>query len=103
MKFYFALISLTSLFLLALSVQSQGDQFSKDEKILNQFNKGLEIIEIKLRNSDYNSSCYEALKMTKLIDNEYIALKATEPNYAWEEIRQALNAIPVKYCPDLSK
>ena len=93
-------ISITSIFLVALSLQSKEAKLPWGEEILARFDQSLEIIESNLRSSNYNASCAEAIITIKLIEDEYFALKEIEPNYDWAEIKKVLQSIPSKYCPD---
>ena len=93
-------ISITSIFLVALSLQGKEAKLQRGEEILARFNQSLEIIESKLGSSNYNASCTEAITTIKLIQAEYFALKEVEPNYDWSEIKKVLHSIPAKYCPD---
>jgi len=95
-------ISITSIFLVALSLQGKEAKLQQREEILARFNQGLEIIESKLRSSNYNASCAEAITTIKLIEDEYFVLKEIEPYYDWAEIKKVLLSIPGKYCPDQS-
>ena len=93
-------ISITSIFLVALSLQGKEAKLQRRKEILTSFNQSLEIIESKLRSSNYNASCAEAITTIRLIKDEYFVLNEIEPNYDWAEIRKVLQSIPAKYCPD---
>ena len=93
-------ISITSIFLVALSLQGKETKLQQGEDLLTRFNQSLEIIESKLRSSNYNASCAEAITTIKLIEDGYFALREIEPNYDWAEIQKVLQSIPGKYCPD---
>ena len=63
-----------------------------------KFDKSLEKIENSITNQDENIVCIESNKSIKLIDNNIIKLRKSEPYYDWEEIQKVLSKNVSSYC-----
>ncbi len=100
---YFPSLIIISFFLCSIDALASKDTSRLGEKNLVLFNRSLEIIETKLKASDYDSACLEAIKSATLIDQNVKSLNLLEPNYDWNEIRAVLIQFPRKHCPNLIK
>ena len=98
MNLNFVLFLIPFFFCPTIKIYANQTNLQEGEKSLRSFNQNLELLESKLRISDYKTSCLLASQTAKLIKNEIAPLKYLEPNYDWKEIRKVLLKISTKYC-----
>lgn len=100
---YFIMIFLTLGIVTIMPVSTQQKTTNKHDQELSKINKSLESLEIYLRNSNYIKACNQAIESASLIDQEIDNLKFVEPNYNWQEIKNVLLELPIKYCSEKNK
>ena len=67
---------------------------------LINLNELLEVIEYNLQKDMMQEACFNSRKALNILGKNMEELKEVKPNYAWDEIKSLLKAIPTQLCSE---